>query len=125
MTTDYYDTLETRDPEVREADLFAALRDHLRAAMRAPAIARLLDGVDPDAVTDRGALADLPVIRKSELMALQGDSPPFGGLTPGAGRGLRERLRVAGPDFRTDAAPCPTRFAWHARFLRRGCARAT
>ena len=99
MTTDYYDTLETRDPEVREADLFAALRDHLRAAMRAPAIARLLDGVDPDAVTDRGALADLPVIRKSELMALQADSPPFGGLIPGAVEDYANVFASPGPIF--------------------------
>ena len=83
MTTDYYDTLETRDPETRESELFAALGDHLRAAMRAPAIARILAGIEPDSVTDRDALAALPVIRKSELMALQADSPPFGGLIPG------------------------------------------
>ena len=99
MTTDYYDTLETRGPEAREADLFAALRDHLRAAMRAPAIARLLDGVDPDAVTDRDALADLPVIRKSELMALQGDSPPFGGLTPGKVEDYANVFASPGPIF--------------------------
>ena len=55
MSAAYYDKLETRPPEAREAELFAALRDHLRAAMRAPAIARLLEGVDLDAVTDRDA----------------------------------------------------------------------
>ena len=99
MTTDYYDTLETRDPEAREADLFAALRDHLRAAMRAPAIARLLDAVGPDAVTDRGALADLPVIRKSELMALQADAPPFGGLIPGAVEDYANVFASPGPIF--------------------------
>ena len=31
MSLDYYDSLETREPEAREADLFAALCDHLRA----------------------------------------------------------------------------------------------
>ena len=105
MTTDYYDTLETRDPEAREADLFAALRDHLRAAMRAPAIARLLDGVDPDAMTDRDALADLPVIRKSELMALQADAPPFGGLVPGAVEDYANVFASPGPIFE----PAPRR----------------
>ena len=83
MNAGNYDTLETRDPATREAALFAALVDHLRVAMCAPSIARLLDGVDPGAVTDRAALAALPVIRKSELMELQADSPPFGGLIPG------------------------------------------
>ena len=99
MTTEFYDALETRGPEAREAELFAALRDHLRAAMRAPAIARVLDGVDPDAVTDRETLAALPVIRKSELMALQGDSPPFGGLTPGKVEDYANVFASPGPIF--------------------------
>ncbi len=99
MTTDYYDTLETRDPETREAELFAALGDHLRAAMRAPAIARVLAGVDPDAVTDREALAALPVMRKSELMALQADSPPFGGLIPGTIGDYANVFASPGPIF--------------------------
>ena len=99
MTTDYYDTLETRDPEAREAELFATLRDHLRAAMRAPAIARLLDGVDPEAVTDRGTLAALPVIRKPELMAMQSESPPFGGLTPGTVADYANVFASPGPIF--------------------------
>ena len=105
MTTDYYDALETRDPETREAELFAALGDHLRAAMRAPAIARALAGVDPDAVTDRDALAALPVIRKSELMALQADSPPFGGLVPGAIADYANVFASPGPIFE----PAPRR----------------
>ena len=99
MSADHFDTLETRDPEMREAALFAALRDHLRAAMRAPAIARLLDGVEPDAVTDRDALAALPVIRKSELMALQADSPPFGDLTPGKVEDYANVFASPGPIF--------------------------
>ncbi len=99
MDRDFYDALETRSPETREAELFSALRAHLRAAMRAPAIARLLDGVDPDAVTDRNALAALPVIRKSGLMALQADAPPFGGLTPGAIGGYANVFASPGPIF--------------------------
>ena len=105
MTTDYYDALETRDPETRESELLAALRDHLKAAMRAPAIAHLLDGVDPDAVTDRDALAALPVIRKSELMALQAESPPFGGLVPGAVDDYANVFASPGPIFE----PAPRR----------------
>ena len=105
MTTDYYDILETRDPEAREAELFATLRDHLRAAMRAPAIARLLDGVDPEAVTDRGTLAALPVIRKPELMAMQSESPPFGGLTPGTVADYANVFASPGPIFE----PAPRR----------------
>ena len=105
MTTDYYDALETRDPEARESELLAALRDHLKAAMRAPAIARILAGVDPETVTDRDALAALPVIRKSELMALQAESPPFGGLVPGAVDDYANVFASPGPIFE----PAPRR----------------
>ena len=96
---DYHDALETRDPEAREADLFASLRDLMRTAMRAPAIARLLDGIDPEAVTDRDALAALPVTRKSDLMALQADSPPLGGLTPGPIEEYANVFASPGPIF--------------------------
>ena len=99
MSADHYDALETRAPEVREAEQFAALRDHLRAAVRASAMARVLDGVDPEAVTNRDTLASLPVIRKSELMALQADSPPFGGLIPGAVEDYANVFASPGPIF--------------------------
>ena len=105
MTTEFYDALETRDPDAREAELFASLREHLRTAMRAPALARRLDGVDPDAVTDRDALAALPVIRKSELMDLQADSPPFGGLVPGPIADYANVFASPGPIFE----PAPRR----------------
>ena len=105
MNADHYDTLETRDPAAREAGLFASLRDHLRAAMRAPAIAGRLDGVDLDAVTDRNTLAALPVIRKSELMTLQAGSPPFGGMTPGGIEGYANVFASPGPIFE----PAPRR----------------
>ena len=99
MTSEFYDSLETRESDARESALFASLRDHLRAARRAPAIARILEGVDPDSVTDRHALAALPVIRKSELMGLQGESPPFGGLTPGALSDFANVFASPGPIF--------------------------
>ena len=105
MSADYYDTLEVRAPETREIELFAALRGHLRTAMRAPTIARLLDGVDPDAVTDRNALAALPVIRKSALMELQSETPPFGGLVPGAIEDYANVFASPGPIFE----PAPRR----------------
>ncbi|HEY0834135.1 MAG TPA: AMP-binding protein [Azospirillum sp.] len=79
--TDFYDTLETRSPDQREAELFAALPAHLgHAKANAPYFGRLLADVDPAAVRDRAALAALPVTRKSDLIALQKDAPPFGGL---------------------------------------------
>lgn len=82
MTGALLDPLEARDPAAREADLFARLPAVIAAALRAPAYAERLRGVAPEAITDRAALATLPLLRKSELPALQKASPPFGGLVP-------------------------------------------
>jgi phenylacetate-CoA ligase len=79
---EHYDTLETRDPGEREKSLMAALPGHIDHAKRsAPGWARILAGVDPKSVTNRAALAKLPVTRKSDLVALQKAERPFGGLT--------------------------------------------
>ena len=78
---EYYDSLETRDPEERERALMAALPGHLAHAKRCAAgWARILADVDPSAITDRAALATLPVTRKADLAAIQRAAPPFGGL---------------------------------------------
>lgn len=77
----YYDELETRDQGERDRALAAALPLAIMRAKTAPALARLLRDVDPAQVTDRAALARLPVIRKAELSEAQRKSPPFGGYT--------------------------------------------
>ena len=78
---DFYDDLETRDPEARERALFDALPGQLaHAKAQAPGYASLLEGVDPAAVDGRAALAALPVLRKSELTERQKADPPFGGF---------------------------------------------
>lgn len=78
--THHYDTLEIRTPAQREAELFARLPDIIRRAMTAPAYAKHLKGIDPTAISSRAALADLPVLRKSDLSALHKAAPPFGAL---------------------------------------------
>ncbi len=81
MATEYFDSLEIRDPEVRERELFAALPEHLKhAASRASYFGKQLADVELDSVNSREALAALPLVRKSELSALQKSEPPFGGL---------------------------------------------
>jgi phenylacetate-coenzyme A ligase PaaK-like adenylate-forming protein len=80
--TDYFDELETRDPDAREAALMAALPVQVaRAKDHAPGFGKILADTDPAAVTGRAALAALPVTRKSVLIGLQESDPPFGGLT--------------------------------------------
>ena len=77
----YYDELEIRDPQERDEALAEALPAAIGRARTAPALARLLRDVEPGEVTDRAALARLPVLRKSELSAAQAKTPPFGGFT--------------------------------------------
>ncbi len=78
----YYDSLEIRDPEIRERDLFSALPELIRAAKeKATGWSDQLNYIDPQQVTTRSALAALPVFRKSALSHIQKISPPFGNLT--------------------------------------------
>ena len=76
MQRDHYDTLETRDPEAREREFFGRLPDFIVLALSAPGWAKQLAGVDYCGLTSRAALARLPVLRKSDLAALQKEQPP-------------------------------------------------
>ncbi len=77
----FYDDLEIRPPEQREAALMQALRSQLaHAKAHAPAFAAILADVDPEEIVDRRTLALLPVTRKSELIERQRAAPPFGGF---------------------------------------------
>ena len=77
----YFDALEIRSEDERKQALFGALPGFLaKAVAHAPGLARWLDGVDPAAITDRAALASIPVLRKSDLMEMQAAEPPFGGF---------------------------------------------
>jgi len=77
----HFDALETRDPAERERDLIARLPEQLaHAKAHAPWFAEVLRDVDPAAIKSRAALAQLPVLRKHELIELQKRQPPFGGL---------------------------------------------
>ena len=77
----HYDALETRPPEQREGELFAALPAQIaHAKNNAPYFATLLADIDPKQVNSRKALAMLPITRKSDLVELQARRLPFGGL---------------------------------------------
>lgn len=92
----FYDALETRSPQEREAALMAALPLQVAHAQTgSSAFASILSGVDAASITTRQALAQLPVTRKYELLERQqaertrgGDV--FGGFsTLGFGPGMR------------------------------------
>ena len=96
--TEFFDAKETRSSDERETALFAALAHHIaHAQANAPHFTRILAGLDAATITDRAALAALPVTRKSDLIDLQQDNPPFGGLV------ATERAKL----FRVFASPGP------------------
>ncbi len=76
----YFDALETRDPQAREAALLAALPAQVaHAKQSSAAFAALLADVNPAEITSRAALAQLPVVRKSELQERQQAARAAGG----------------------------------------------
>ena len=100
MADEFYDDLETRDPEQRERHLFGALPELIRHAKRtAPAIGRALSDISAAEVRDRAALARLPVLRKSELIARQAADMPFGGLAAVATGAMSRIFASPGPIY--------------------------
>jgi phenylacetate-CoA ligase len=95
----HYDALETRDPAAREREQFARLTDIIARAMSAPGWAKHLQGIDPKSIMSCASLAKLPVLRKSEISALQKAHPPFGGLNVTAPGKARRLLMSPGPIF--------------------------
>ena len=102
----YYDARETRDPSMREAELFSRLPAILRKAMETPGYAEHLKGVDPARITTRTALATLPVLRKSDLPALHKADRTLRRLRRQATRRLCAALHLAGTDLRAGGRAC-------------------
>ncbi len=95
---EFYDRQEVREPEQRAAQMFTALPGLIRHAIdNAPGMAAHLDGVDAAAVTTPEALAALPVLQKSELLARQVAEPPFGGFAATPVSRLSRVFVSAGP----------------------------
>ncbi len=97
--TNFYDQLETRDPQARAREQFAALAQTIARALAAPGWAKQLAGVDAKSVTSRAALAKLPLLRKSDLVALQKERPPFGGFNVTPPGKVKRLLMSPGPIF--------------------------
>jgi len=103
MSTDHYDPLETRDPAQREKEQFSTLVHTIARAMQAPGWAKHLKGVDPASVVSRAALAKLPILKKSDLVGLQRENPPFGGYNVTAPGKARRILMSPGPIFELES----------------------
>ncbi len=109
MTT-HYTMDETRSHHAREKALFAALPAAIAAAQRAPAQAERLQGIDPETLTNREALARLPVLRKADLPALHKANPPFGGFHAESAAAFSRLYMSPGPIFEGEGE---TKDFWH------------
>jgi phenylacetate-CoA ligase len=96
---DHYDALEARERLVRENDLFARLPEAIANATGAPGWAEQLAGIDPARITSRRALANLPLLRKPDLLRRQQESPPFGGFNVSPPGKARRLFMSPGPIF--------------------------
>ena len=94
-----FDALETRSHDARAAELAKALPKAVANAQAAPKLAAHLAGVAAQDITDRAALARLPVLRKSDLVTAQAANPPFGGLTAHAVTDFAHVFQSPGPIY--------------------------
>lgn len=67
-----------------------------------PQLARQLEGVDIETLQSPADLARLPLLRKSDLSALQKDSPPFAGIAARAPGGFKRLFMSPGPIFEAE-----------------------
>lgn len=95
----YFDALETRSQDEREAALARDLPAVIARALTAPGLAAHLGPVDPAAITSRAALARLPLLRKSDLGAAQKAAFPFGGLTAKPAHAFAHIFQSPGPIY--------------------------
>jgi phenylacetate-CoA ligase len=105
----FYDSLETRSPQDREAALMTALPQQIaHAQQHAAAFAKSLGQVDARSITSRAALARLPVIRKYELLEqqkAQRAQDVFGGFSAlPFGKGMTRVFASPGTIYEPEAA---------------------
>lgn len=93
-----YDKLEIRSPDERAADISRKL-PALIATAKAAGLGTALRDVDPQEIGSAEALAGLPVLRKSDVGAMQKSCPPLGGLVPGSAADLDYLFQSPGPIY--------------------------
>jgi phenylacetate-CoA ligase len=96
----HFDALETRSADERAAALARALPAQIaHAQANTTWFAESLKGIDAASITSRAALAALPVIRKHDLIELQKNRRPFGGLVASSFGKLGRVFSSPGPIY--------------------------
>ena len=98
--TKYFDNLETRSGDERTRDLSVQLPSQIKNAKEnSKAFKEILKDVAYQDITSIESLSKLPVLRKSELVKLQAQDPPLGGLISGAVQDLNQIFQSPGPIY--------------------------
>ena len=101
----YFDRLETRSPQSRVNAHMKELRGLLSIARnKAPALRKQLKDVEIASLRTPADLVRVPLMRKSELAAMQRENRPFGGLLAARPGVLRHFLVSPGPIFVPEGA---------------------
>ncbi len=95
----FFDELETRSADQRAADLAAVLPAQIARAKQMQGYADALGAVAPAQVTSVEDLANLPVLRKSELGAAQKAKGPLGGFADLSNPNLVHVFQSPGPIY--------------------------
>ena len=96
----FLDNLEERSDDERSNDLSLALPQQINNAKEnSTAFGKILKDVDAGEIKSPRDLAKLPVLRKSELVRLQAEDAPLGGLITGSVQDLNQIFQSPGPIY--------------------------
>ena len=97
---EFFDKLETRSDDERSSDLSKLIPLQIKNAKEnSKAFSKILADVDPSVINSVEDLTNLPVLRKSELVRLQAQDPPLGGLISGSVQDLNQIFQSPGPIY--------------------------
>jgi len=95
----FYHANEHQPSETREQNLLSRLADFIAYAKNnSPYYQAILANIDAANITTRSQLASLPITRKSDLLELQKQQPPFAGLTSQGGQ-INRIFQSPGPIY--------------------------
>jgi len=95
---EFFDQLETRSQDERDAAQLSALSQQVaHARSHSSHYGKALEDINPAEISDHCALASLPVTRKGDLIEAQASNPPFGGLTATPTGALSRLFMSPGP----------------------------
>nr|VFJ72032.1 MAG: phenylacetate-CoA ligase [Candidatus Kentron sp. FW] len=95
--SDFYDRRETRSVDERRAAQLAELGALVAKARANPVHGQRFQGVEASDISSLDDLARFPILRKSDLIGMQGENPPFGGLNIVETGRLRHVYQSPGP----------------------------